>query len=250
MIMRFYLFYLFISNVLVVVLIWMYKHNFSISFYIYSRPAVWSQQPLQVNTPQDVNCNVYCIIQWHPAAHCQVSEGQNVPYTMWTPMKFIQASTLVMRKLEGHKKPSTLLFNSTLLNSWRLIKMLKCFPSFWLVCFLLHLFRAAAKNKTYLRMMGITHVLNAAEGCRYGQVDTGHIYYRDMPSVKYDKHSFSSTFIHLHSIPFHVHLFIYDIINYILQCAIIPCTRGLVKVYKIYIRETFFRQLMKSTNCP
>lgn len=44
---------------------------------------------------------------------------------------------------------------------------------------------AAAKNKTYLRMMGITHVLNAAEGCRYGQVDTGHIYYRDMPSVRY-----------------------------------------------------------------
>lgn len=43
---------------------------------------------------------------------------------------------------------------------------------------------AAAKNKTYLRMMGITHVLNAAEGCRYGQVDTGHSYYRDMPSVR------------------------------------------------------------------
>ncbi|XP_046803320.1 dual specificity protein phosphatase 13 isoform X1 [Lucilia cuprina] len=43
---------------------------------------------------------------------------------------------------------------------------------------------AAAKNKTYLRMMGITHVLNAAEGCRYGQVDTGHIYYRDMPSIR------------------------------------------------------------------
>ncbi|XP_037810338.1 dual specificity protein phosphatase 13 isoform X2 [Lucilia sericata] len=44
---------------------------------------------------------------------------------------------------------------------------------------------AAAKNKTYLRMMGITHVLNAAEGCRYGQVDTGHSYYRDMPSIRY-----------------------------------------------------------------
>ncbi|XP_068158643.1 dual specificity protein phosphatase 13B isoform X1 [Drosophila tropicalis] len=43
---------------------------------------------------------------------------------------------------------------------------------------------AAAKSKTYLRMMGITHVLNAAEGCRYGQVDTGHSYYRDMPSVR------------------------------------------------------------------
>ncbi|XP_053948073.1 dual specificity phosphatase 29 isoform X2 [Anastrepha obliqua] len=44
---------------------------------------------------------------------------------------------------------------------------------------------AAAKNKSFLRMMGITHVLNAAEGCRYGQVDTGHSYYRDMPSIRY-----------------------------------------------------------------
>lgn len=33
--------------------------------------------------------------------------------------------------------------------------------------------------------MGITHVLNTAEGSRYGQVDTGHIYYRDMPNVRY-----------------------------------------------------------------
>ncbi|XP_004518794.1 dual specificity phosphatase DUPD1 isoform X4 [Ceratitis capitata] len=44
---------------------------------------------------------------------------------------------------------------------------------------------ASAKNKSFLRMMGITHVLNAAEGCRYGQVDTGHSYYRDMPSIRY-----------------------------------------------------------------
>ncbi|XP_073829119.1 dual specificity protein phosphatase 13B isoform X2 [Musca autumnalis] len=44
---------------------------------------------------------------------------------------------------------------------------------------------ASAKNKTFLRMKGITHVLNAAEGCRYGQVDTGHSYYRDMPSIRY-----------------------------------------------------------------
>lgn len=44
---------------------------------------------------------------------------------------------------------------------------------------------AAAKNKAYLRLMGITHVLNTAEGCRYGQVDTGHIYYRDMPTIRY-----------------------------------------------------------------
>ncbi|CRK87186.1 CLUMA_CG000992, isoform B [Clunio marinus] len=42
---------------------------------------------------------------------------------------------------------------------------------------------ASAKNKQYLRLMGITHVLNTAEGSRFGQVDTGHGYYRDMPSL-------------------------------------------------------------------
>lgn len=46
-------------------------------------------------------------------------------------------------------------------------------------------FSASAKNKTYLRLLGITHVLNTAEGTRLGQVDTGHIYYRDMPKVRY-----------------------------------------------------------------
>ncbi|KAG5684054.1 hypothetical protein PVAND_013305 [Polypedilum vanderplanki] len=44
---------------------------------------------------------------------------------------------------------------------------------------------AAAKNKQYLRMMGITHVLNTAEGSRFGQVDTGHSYYRDMSNLRY-----------------------------------------------------------------
>ncbi|CRK87187.1 CLUMA_CG000992, isoform C [Clunio marinus] len=44
---------------------------------------------------------------------------------------------------------------------------------------------ASAKNKQYLRLMGITHVLNTAEGSRFGQVDTGHGYYRDMPSLRY-----------------------------------------------------------------
>lgn len=43
----------------------------------------------------------------------------------------------------------------------------------------------SAKNKLFLRGAGITHVLNTAEGSRYGQVDTGHIYYRDMPSIRY-----------------------------------------------------------------
>lgn len=37
----------------------------------------------------------------------------------------------------------------------------------------------------YIRSTGITHVLNAAEGTRFGQVDTGHAYYRDMPQVRY-----------------------------------------------------------------
>lgn len=32
--------------------------------------------------------------------------------------------------------------------------------------------------------MGITHVLNTAEGSRFGQVDTGHSYYRDMPNLR------------------------------------------------------------------
>lgn len=57
---------------------------------------------------------------------------------------------------------------------------------FFFSMFMVVVFSAAAKNKTYLRMMGITHVLNAAEGCRYGQVDTGHSYYRDMPSIRYE----------------------------------------------------------------
>uniref|UniRef100_A0A1L8E2Y8 Dual specificity protein phosphatase n=1 Tax=Nyssomyia neivai TaxID=330878 RepID=A0A1L8E2Y8_9DIPT len=44
---------------------------------------------------------------------------------------------------------------------------------------------ASAKNKTYLRLMGITHILNTAEGSRFGQVDTGHSYYRDMTNIRY-----------------------------------------------------------------
>lgn len=44
---------------------------------------------------------------------------------------------------------------------------------------------ASATNKQFLRLMGFTHVLNTAEGSRFGQVDTGHRYYRDMPEVRY-----------------------------------------------------------------
>ncbi|XP_055376683.1 dual specificity phosphatase 29 isoform X2 [Condylostylus longicornis] len=43
----------------------------------------------------------------------------------------------------------------------------------------------SARNKVFLRIMGITHILNTAEGSRYGQVDTGHIFYRDMPNIRY-----------------------------------------------------------------
>ncbi|XP_037968763.2 dual specificity protein phosphatase 13 [Plutella xylostella] len=42
----------------------------------------------------------------------------------------------------------------------------------------------AAKDKNFLRRMGITHVLNTAEGKRFTQVDTDHLYYRDT-SIRY-----------------------------------------------------------------
>ncbi|XP_063357655.1 dual specificity protein phosphatase 13B-like isoform X1 [Cydia amplana] len=43
----------------------------------------------------------------------------------------------------------------------------------------------AAKDKAFLRRMGITYVLNTAEGKRYTQVDTDHLYYRDCPGLRY-----------------------------------------------------------------
>ncbi|XP_067001340.1 dual specificity protein phosphatase 3 [Anabrus simplex] len=42
----------------------------------------------------------------------------------------------------------------------------------------------AAKNKQYLKKMGITHVLNTAEGNRFGMVNTNQLYYRDT-NIKY-----------------------------------------------------------------
>lgn len=45
--------------------------------------------------------------------------------------------------------------------------------------------------------MGITHVLNTAEGTRFGQVDTGHGYYRDMPALRLEfKYVFTIPFIY------------------------------------------------------
>ncbi|XP_041975364.1 dual specificity protein phosphatase 13-like isoform X2 [Aricia agestis] len=43
----------------------------------------------------------------------------------------------------------------------------------------------AAKDKAFLRRMGINYVLNTAEGKRYTQVDTDHLYYRDCPGLHY-----------------------------------------------------------------
>ncbi|XP_073957970.1 dual specificity protein phosphatase 3-like isoform X1 [Choristoneura fumiferana] len=43
----------------------------------------------------------------------------------------------------------------------------------------------AAKDKSFLRRMGINYVLNTAEGKRYTQVDTDHLYYRDCPGLRY-----------------------------------------------------------------
>jgi hypothetical protein len=42
----------------------------------------------------------------------------------------------------------------------------------------------AAKNRHYLMRIGITHVLNAAEGNRFGMVNTSRNYYKDT-NIKY-----------------------------------------------------------------
>jgi len=45
-------------------------------------------------------------------------------------------------------------------------------------------FRGAARNKQYLQRIGVTHVLNCAEGRMAGQVNTGPNFYKDCP-IKY-----------------------------------------------------------------
>jgi len=45
-------------------------------------------------------------------------------------------------------------------------------------------FSGAAKNKQYLRRIGITHILNTAEGNKSGMVNTSKDYYRDT-NMKY-----------------------------------------------------------------
>lgn len=45
-------------------------------------------------------------------------------------------------------------------------------------------YSATAKNKKYLKILGITHLLNAAEGKRFGLVNTDKNYYSDT-TIKY-----------------------------------------------------------------
>ncbi len=39
-------------------------------------------------------------------------------------------------------------------------------------------FSAAARNTFYLKKVGVTHVLNTAEGTRFGSVDTSQSFYK------------------------------------------------------------------------
>lgn len=45
-------------------------------------------------------------------------------------------------------------------------------------------FREAARNVKYLKAIGITHLLNAAEGDKFGMVNTNADYYKDS-GIKY-----------------------------------------------------------------
>lgn len=82
-----------------------------------------------------------------------------------TVMKFIQDFMLEMRK--------------TLLR--KVIRVIY----FFIFTSQFFLYSEAARCKQYLKLMGITHVLNTAEGRHFGQVDTDHLYYRDCPRIKY-----------------------------------------------------------------
>lgn len=90
-------------------------------------------------------------------------------------MKFIQIYMSVMRKL---------IQNTILFNRIR-FKFKSTQNEIYKNATRHHFHRASAKNKVFLRQMGITHILNTAEGTRFGQVDTGHAYYRDVPTIRY-----------------------------------------------------------------
>lgn len=109
--------------------------------------------------------NEFYSIRHHHADHYQHSDEPIVRFITLTVMKFTQIYTLAMRKLAIYEYSMKWEFQQTIFFSF------KC--------------SASAKNKAYLRLIGITHVLNTAEGSRFGQVDTGHAYYRDMPQIRY-----------------------------------------------------------------
>lgn len=50
--------------------------------------------------------------------------------------------------------------------------------------FTLFLYRGAAKNKAYLKLIGVTHVLNCAEGVHFCQINTGGYFY-SQDNIKY-----------------------------------------------------------------
>ena len=66
------------------------------------------------------------------------------------------------------------------------MSILISFMSVYLKKINLHLIlcSATAKNKKYLKILGITHLLNAAEGKRFGCVNTNKSYYSDT-TIKY-----------------------------------------------------------------
>ncbi len=41
-------------------------------------------------------------------------------------------------------------------------------------------FRSLARNKNDLQKLGITHILNAAQGQKFNQIDTSEAYYADL----------------------------------------------------------------------
>lgn len=59
------------------------------------------------------------------------------------------------------------------------------FKMYKMIPLLLFSNRVAAKDKAFLKRMRINYVLNTAEGKRFTQVDTDHLYYRDVPGMRY-----------------------------------------------------------------
>ena len=62
-------------------------------------------------------------------------------------------------------------------NEWKIVVVLLFFPQKNKYMNAVVCFRGAAKNAFYLKKIGVTHVLNTAEGKRTGLVDTNEDYY-------------------------------------------------------------------------